>query len=171
MTPGAWRHHQGLPKGSHSSCWDLAGVRAGYSLGLWLPKPFPFPGHCSEKVTWLDTCLCQGRTQPDCCCDPWREVILLAGSPLESSQSHRQPATGKTSSDACAFQHEMNPTHNPLSHPSSHLQGGAQPSPVPSNRPAALASCSSQQLDYCPGGVSSETRQGTAQPGESLCLP
>lgn len=84
---GAWWHHQDFPKGLHSSSWDLAGMRAGHSLSSWLPKPFPFPRHCGEKVTWLDTCLCQGRTQPDCCCDPWREVILLAGSPQESSQS------------------------------------------------------------------------------------
>lgn len=119
---GGWWHHQGLPKGLHSSSWVLAGMRAGHSLSPWLPKSFPFPRHCGEKVTWLDTCLCQGCTQPDCCCDPWQKVVLLAGSPQGSSHSHRQVVTGRTSSDACASNVKFTQPAIPSPTPQSHLQ-------------------------------------------------
>lgn len=47
------------------------------------------PGCRGEEVTWPDTCLCQGCTQSDCCCDLCWEATVLAESPGESKQSRR----------------------------------------------------------------------------------
>lgn len=83
------------------------------------------PGCCGEKVTRPDTCLCQGRNQPDCCCDPCWEATLLAQSRMsrrEQAELHcRELVLGRMSSHPFAPQYDMHPTHEHLSHPLGHL--------------------------------------------------